>query len=129
MKFKGLELSPGDHIAFEADSVPLPHIEAVVLKVADESLTVLSTHLAALGIRGTFKASEVGQIAVLHPAKVAVPRGSRERRFTPEQRVAVTVRGHKFAGNVIAAFDGLVVMRNAEGKFITGGALQFIPHQ
>jgi hypothetical protein len=125
MQFKGLELFPGDHIVFEAPGVPLSHIEAAVTKVDDDTLEVLCPVLAALGEPSVFTASEIGKIAVLRAAEDAVPRGSRERRFAPRQKVVANIRGHAIAGEVVAAFEGIIVIRNAEGHHVRGGAAQF----
>ena len=125
MKFKGLDLSPGDYVVFEAPRVPLSHIEAAVTKVDEDTLEVLCPVLATLGEPSVFKASEIGNIAILRAAEDAVPRGSRERRFAPAQKVVANIRGHAITGEVVAAFEGIIVIRDAEGHHVRGGAAQF----
>lgn len=127
--FKGQTLHPGDIIAFTTSIVPLPEVQAVVIAVHDGVLEVMSTLLAPFQHSGHFAENNVGQLLVICEAEEAIPRETRGK-FSRGQAVRTSVhdRHHdrlaefrSVTGNVLAAFDGVVVMRCADGQLVTGG--------
>jgi len=124
-RFKGLPLESGDIVAFTTTSVLLPEVQATVIEVKDGVLEVLSTLLLPYKHIGRFKEEEVGQIELIYPAKIAVPRESGQKKFQKDQSVSTLVGKVSHQGKVIAAFDGLVVARQDDGQLITGGASFF----
>ena len=118
MNFKGVELEIGDHIAFETSEVPLPHVEAAVMGVKDGILDVFSTLLVPFQHSGFFSEDSVGEIEIVRKAKEAIPSTS---PFEKDQEVTCEVKGTTRRGFVIAAFDGIVVMKSGD-DFVTAGA-------
>jgi hypothetical protein len=130
MIFNGLQLQIGDLVAFTTSAVPLPEVHAAVIDVKDGVLEVMSTLIVPFQHSGMFNAGEVQEIAVIYPADVAIPQESRDKSFRRGERVDVTVRGEdgvmvQVSGDVVAAFDGIVVARRQDGQLITGGASHF----
>mgnify|MGYP001178346980 CR=1 FL=1 len=126
MIFKNLQLETGDFVSFQTKSVPLPEVQAAVIGVEDGVLEVMSTLLAPFQHNGKFTEDEVGRIMIVYPSAVAIPRESRGKNFSRHQKVSVTVKGgKKHRGEVVAAFDGIVVARRSDGELITGGASHF----
>lgn len=123
MKFKDKDLGVGDFVAFQTASVPLSEVQAAVIRVEDGVLEVLSTLLVPFQHNGRFTEEEVDMIEVIYPAEVAIPQESRGKRFAKGQHVSVELRDKSTEqGNVIAAFDGLIVAQREDGELITGGA-------
>ena len=99
---------------------------ATVIDVQNGVLEVMSTILVPFQHGGKFTEDEVEQIVVVYPADVAIPQESRGKGFSKNQRVSVVVRdGGRHEGEVVAAFDGVVVARKSDGQLITGGASHF----
>lgn len=122
MVFKGLEMETGDFVAFQTKVVPLPEVQAVVIDVENGVLEVMSTILTVFKCGGKFRDDQVDRIMVVYKADVAIPQESRGKNFPKHQRVSVVVKGKEYFGIIIAAFDGVVVMRGDDGQLITGGA-------
>lgn len=126
MIFKAVEVEVGDFVSFQTRVVPLPEVQAAVIGVVDGVLEVISTILVPFQHSGQFTEADVDQIIVVYPSAVAIPRESRGRGFTKNQRVAATLKdGTERQGEVIAAFDGIVVARKSDGQLFTGGAMHF----
>ena len=126
MFFKGVFLETGDFVAFQTNAVPLPEVQAVVIRVKNGVLEVMSTVLTPFQHGGKFTEDEIGQIMVVHTADVAIPQESRGKNFAKNQKVSVEIKGGEIHhGEVVAAFDGVVVARQNDGQLITGGASFF----
>jgi hypothetical protein len=126
MLFKGQNLEVGDFVAFQTRTVPLPEVQGAVIDVNGGVLEVLSTLLFPFRHSGSFTEDDVDCIMVVYLAEVAIPQESRGKGFAKHQRVGTTVRdGSAQFGEVIAAFDGIVVARRSDGELITGGASHF----
>ncbi|HRY60262.1 MAG TPA: hypothetical protein P5096_02700 [Patescibacteria group bacterium] len=126
MIFKNLQLETGDFVAFQTEAVPLPEVQAAVIGIEDGVLEVMSTLLAPFQHNGKFTEDEVGQIMVVYPSAIAIPRESRGKNFSKHQGVSVIIKGgEEHRGEVVAAFDGIVVARRSDGELITGGASHF----
>jgi hypothetical protein len=125
--FKGQELHVGDFIAFQSPLIPLPEIQAAVIDVKDGVLEIVSTLIAPFRQGGKFKETDVtSEIVIVYPAEEAIKKESRSWNFSKGQRVRVTVKGGEvMEGNVIAAFDGVIVAQRDDGLYITGGASFF----
>ena len=120
-----MNIEVGDHIAFQAKDIPLPHVEAAVITVhQDGVLEVMSTLLAPFQHGGRFKEEEVGELTVVRTADEAIPLESRGK-FTKGASVSVRVGDDTHVGQVIAAFDGIVSAQQADGEYITGGTSFF----
>jgi len=126
MIFKNKQLGVGDYVAFQASSVPLPEVQAVVIRVEDGVLEVLSTLLIPFQHDGRFSEDEVARIEVVYPAEVAIPKESRGKGFSKNQYVSVRFKdGSVCRGRVVAAFDGLVVARREDDELVTAGSSFF----
>jgi hypothetical protein len=126
MTFKGQNLETGDFVSLKTDTVPLPEVQAVVIDVENGVLEVLSTFLAPFRHSGRFTENDVSNIMVVYPAEVAIPRESGKRCFLKNQKVFCIVNGRrKYQGRVVAAFDGIVVIRTSDDQLIAGGASHF----
>lgn len=127
MIFKGKKIGVGDFIVFQTTAVPLPEVQAVVIRVEKNGvLEVLSTLLVPFGHDGRFTEKEVKEFQVVYKASEAIPLESR-RNFRKGQLVSTRVHGKKETGRVVAAFDGIIVAKHSSGTFITGGASFFSP--
>lgn len=140
-EFKGLTLKPGDHVAFQAKKIPLPHIEGAFTHVDEQGrMVVFSTLLvpfAHIKDNGSFAADEIGQIEVVRSGAEAVPLEARNAALRHGQRVKSTIQGGRtFIGILLAAFDGIVTMwpeqQVGNKKFVadglvTGGSSHFAP--
>ena len=123
MRFKDQQLETGDFVMFETDIFPLLEFQAVVIDIKNGVLEVMSTLLAPFQHSGKFTEAEVDRIRVVYPAEVAITQESGFRRY---QRVSVVFQGcEEHQGEVVAAFDGVVVARKGDGQLITGGASHF----
>lgn len=128
MTFKGIEVGTGDIVEIIAHSVPLPSVQVAVIGVTPNGeLEIMSTLLAPFQHSGLFPESDVSQIVLVRRAEEAIPAESRGKGFSKGQPVHTYLKrqGETVYGNVIAAFDGIVVARHSDGQFITGGASFF----
>jgi len=126
MIFKNQKMETGDFVAFKTKAVPLPEVQAAVISVENGVLEVLSTILLPFKHGGKFTEAEVDQIMVVYPAEVAIPQESRGKGFPKNQKVSVVIKnGEKHYGEIVAAFDGIVVARKNDGQLITGGSMFF----
>lgn len=126
MIFKGVKVEIGDIVSFQTRVVPLPEVQAAVVDVVDGVLEVISTFLVPFQHSGQFREADVDRIMVVYPAAVAIPQESRGRGFFQGQIVSAVLKDdQEHRGEVIAAFDGIVVARQSDGQLFTGGAMRF----
>ena len=90
-----------------------------------EKLEIMSTQLAFCQHNGIFTKDQIRTIHLVHKAEQAIPLESRGRNFKKHERVATIVKGSDVTGLVVAAFDGMVVIRTDSGLTVTGGAMFF----
>jgi hypothetical protein len=128
MTFKGIEVGTGDIVEIIAQSVPLPSVQVAVIGVTSNGeLNVMSTLLAPFKHSGLFPERDVSQIVPVRRAEEAIPMESRGKGFSKGQSVRTHLKkqGKTVHGQVIAAFDGIVVAKQSYGQLITGGASFF----
>ena len=120
MIFMDVEIEVGDMVSIISPTVPLPHIPASVIDVEDGVLKVMSTLLVPFQHSGKFSRQDVSDFEVMAKAEHTIPREARNFDFRKHTLVETTIQGRCVQGQIIAAFDGVVVAKSGSGKLVTG---------
>ncbi len=130
--FHDVTLQTGDVVSFQAvkSSAPSQQLQGAVIEVTEDGLlSVFSPYMfSVFGLPGDticFKAENVSDLQVICRAAEAVPLQSGRRAFALNERVATMVEQNQYEGNVIAAFDQILVVCVGDEGSIRGGAPHF----
>lgn len=118
MKFKNIDVEPGDIVEIQAKSVPLESVQVAVVNVINGVLEVISTLLVPFQHNGHFPPNDVIRIMVVYPAAIAIPQNS-DGKFKINQRISMSLKnGENHQGVVIAAFDNIIIARDDNGNLM-----------
>ncbi len=128
-EFKGMNLQTGDHISFIAPLLNLPkgvQIDACVTHSENNGIHVFSTQLAPFKHNGFFTEGDIEELCIESKAPTAFSKQARNEVLYHGQRAFTDINKERFEGELIGAFDGIVVMWSDQCKyFITGGSRNF----
>ncbi len=135
LSFNGVTLQTGDVVRFKAAKAaagPFKQrdLEGAVMGITNDGrLRVFSPNMFALfGFQEDivcFNAGSVSDLQVTRQASEAVPLQSGEQAFALNEHVVTTVGQDQYEGEVIAAFDEILLVRINDQEFIKGAAPYF----
>ena len=120
--FKGREVGTGDIIALRSWLIQPEEVHAVVIDFDQnprkKMLWVMSTDLMLGNNDEKFAEDDVVWINLICPAQLAVRTETQPKRFNQNQMVSAVVRGVRHQGQVIAALNGVAVVRKSDGSML-----------
>ena len=126
--FKGKKLNTGDIVSFKTYSNPLREEKAAVITAKDGVLKVLGKTKIPFHHFAVFSEDDFKEIDFYKSAEIAIPIES--EKFCKDQDVFILTQNsdgydNYIKGSVVAAFDGLVVIKKSSGDLFIGQALEF----
>ena len=123
MIFKNIDLEMGDHVFLRSSTTPLS-LEAAVISIKDKTIKVMGAEFIISQQYDYFTEEDILEIKIVREASEAIPLESWTKKFAKNEEVFWEVGDTIQKGRVVAAFNRWVVVIS-NGKFITGGAINF----
>jgi len=106
MKFKGIELEPGDIIKINGTT-------AALIGFNNAGIVIMN-----VALRETISESSVKTLKLVMPASEAVPLHARNPEFVKGAKVKAKCSGTNYVGIIIAAIEGVIIATtNGEQMF------------